>query len=100
MNIISQSRKRVRANDTLALAITHIVEVLDKFMAVDGNKPSAKMIYDEVSKVSGLSQLERLKAGDLFMSDSRKFEYFSCLPVEMRMDTTRKLLICRKQIRH
>lgn len=44
------------------------------------------MIYDEVSKVSGLSQLERLKAGDLFMSDSRKFEYFLCLPLEMRIE--------------
>lgn len=86
MNITSQSRKRVRANDTLALGVTHMAEVLDKFMAADENKPSAKMIYDEVSKVSGFNQLERLKAGDLFISDSRKFEYFSCLPVKMRMD--------------
>ncbi|KAK6915939.1 Myb/SANT-like domain [Dillenia turbinata] len=82
------SRKRKRHSlDSINATLGHLAEILEKYLKFFAPRPLAttQMVLHEVSKVPGLSQAQLLRAVDLLMNNQRKFDTFSGLPNDLKV---------------
>ncbi|KAJ0965409.1 hypothetical protein J5N97_026547 [Dioscorea zingiberensis] len=64
----------------------HISRLASCFQFLVDEAEAKKKVYTELLKIEGLSQRERIKAGELIVSDTSKVSYFFSLPDECTKD--------------
>ncbi|KAH7679492.1 hypothetical protein IHE45_06G062100 [Dioscorea alata] len=64
----------------------HISRLASCFQFLSDEAEAKKKVYTELLKIEGLSQLERIRAGGLIVSDTSKVSYLFSLPYECKKD--------------